>query len=123
MHASEGTYLLHSLAILYARWHQRDGDVAKTEEGLSVDVVKDMDYLEAELGKSDGKFLRGDELTVADIMMHFAAGCTLVRELGTKDRWWPRIEKWYEDCEARPAYKRAVERTGYILIKFLFGVA
>lgn len=120
MHAAEG-YLVHSLAILYVRWHQTSGDVAKTEQGLSADVIKDMDYLEAELGRSNGRFLRGDEVTAADIMMQFSAGNTLVRELGTTGRRWPRVEKWYANCEARPAYKRAVEKTGYILLKNLFG--
>lgn len=86
-----------------------------------MDVVKDMDYLEAELGKTGMKFLQGDELTVADIMMHFSIGNTIVRELGTRARRWPRIEKWYDECEARPAYKRAVEKTGYVLLKNLFG--
>ena len=73
MHAAEATWALHALAILYARGNQKDGDVAKTEEGLSRNVIKDMDFLEAELGKSKGKFLLGDYVTAADCMMHFSA--------------------------------------------------
>ncbi len=61
--------MLHSLAILYARWNQKGGDVAATEAGLAVNVQKDLDYLASELGKSKGKFLVGDSPTAADVMM------------------------------------------------------
>ena len=69
VHAAEATYMLHSLAILYARWNQKGGDVAATEAGLAVNVQKDLDYLATELGKSKGKFLVGNGPTAADMMM------------------------------------------------------
>ena len=115
MHAAEATWALHALAILYARLNQKDGDVAKTEEGLSRNVIKDMDFLEAELGKSEGKFLLGDSVTAADCMMHFSAVYILARELGTKGKNWPKIEQWVRDCEATETYGKAVQHSGHKL--------
>lgn len=74
-----------------------------------------MDYLEAQLGKSTGKFLVGDKVTVADCMMLFSAQFILARELGTKGRKWEKVEKWIADCEETESYKRAVEKTGHKL--------
>jgi glutathione S-transferase len=82
---------------------------------MSTNVCKDMDYLEAELGKSSGKFLVGDQVTVADCMMLFSAQFILARELGTKGKKWEKVEKWIADCEGTESYKRAVERTGHKL--------
>jgi glutathione S-transferase len=117
VHAAEATYALHALAILYTRWFGADNPAAaeKTEEGMSVNVCKDMDFLEKELGKSKGKFLVGDSVTVADCMMLFSAQFILARQLGTKGKKWEKIEKWIADCEATESYKRAIEKTGHKL--------
>ena len=117
LHASEATYALHALAILYTRWFGTDNPAAaeKIEEGMSVNVCKDMDFLEAELGKSKGKFLVGDSVTVADCMMLFSAQFILARQLGTKGKKWERIEKWVADCENTESYRRAAEQTGHKL--------
>lgn len=115
VHASEATYLLHGLAVLYAKWNQKDGDVQQTIAGMSKNMINDLNYLESELGKSNGKFLLGDKLTVADIMMHFSARFILVRELGTMGKTWPKIEEWLDNCEATSSYKAAVEKTGHKL--------
>ncbi|KAF2171602.1 hypothetical protein M409DRAFT_17839 [Zasmidium cellare ATCC 36951] len=115
VHASEATYLLHGLAVLYAKWNQKDGDVQQTIAGLSKNMINDLNYLESELGKSNGKFLLGDKLTAADIMMHFSARFILVRELGTMGKTWPKIEEWLNNSEATASYKAAVEKTGHKL--------
>lgn len=115
VHAAEGTYLTHGLSVLYAKWNQKDGDVEQTVKGLSKNVINDMNYLESELGKSNGKFLMGDKLTVADIMMHFSARFMLVRDLGTMGKTWPKVEEWLSNCEATQSYKAAVEKTGHKL--------
>ena len=112
---AEATWALHAISILYVRWNQTEGDVAKTEAGLSKNVINDMDYLEASLKRSSGKFLCGDEVTVADCMMHFSAVFILARELGIKGKKYPEIERYLQDCEATDAYKRAVEKTGHKL--------
>jgi len=115
VHAAEGTFMLHGLAVTYTRWHQKSGDVKETEEGLSVNVVKDLDHLEAELNKTSDKFLFGNEVTAADIMMEFSVDYILTRELGTKGKKWPRIDQWLKNCHATESYKRAVEKTGHKL--------
>ena len=107
--------MLHGLAVLYAKWFQKDGNVETTVEGLSKNVIKDMDYLESELGNSKGKFLFGDQVTAADIMMQFSAAFILARELGTKGKEWPKINQWLKDCEATQTYQQAVKHTGHKL--------
>lgn len=117
IHAAEGTYALHALAILYTRWFGAGTPdaAAKIEDSMSVNVGKDMDYLEAALNKSSGKFLVGDHVTVADCMMLFSAQFILARELGTKGKKWERIDQWIKDCENTESYKKAVEKTGHHL--------
>lgn len=115
IHAAEATWALHGITILYARWHQKDGDVAKTEEGMSGNIRKDMDFLEAALKQSKGRFLLGDEVTAADIMMHFSATFVIARELGVKKGQLPTVEKWLQECEATESYKKAVQTTGHKL--------
>ncbi|KAM3420204.1 hypothetical protein BST61_g3495 [Cercospora zeina] len=122
VHASEATVMLHGLACLYARWNQQDGDVSKTIAGLSKNVIKDLDYLQAELEMSGGKFLCGDKLTVADIMMQFSARFILERELGTQGGKWPEIERWLEECENTEGYKRAWIMNHYILEELVGGM-
>lgn len=125
IHASEATFLLHALACLYVQWHQHDGDVEKTLQGLSGNVVKDLDYLEShfreqqqEGGGGGGFIMGGKEPSAADIMMQFSVRFILTRELGTQgvERGrWERVERWLELCEGTESYKRAVERTGFRL--------
>lgn len=121
IHASEATFLLHALACLYVQWHQHDGDVEKTLQGLSGNVVKDLDYLESHFQqqKEGGGFIMGGkEPSAADIMMQFSVRFILMRELGTKGvekGRWERVERWLELCEGTESYKRAVERTGFRL--------
>lgn len=115
VHAAEGTWALHGISILYVRWNQKDGDVKKTEEGLSKNVIKDMNLLEETLKNSPGKFLFGEKLSVADTMMHFSAVFILARELGVKEADYPHTAKYIKDCEATESYKKAVQKTGHSL--------
>lgn len=107
--------MLHGLAILYAKWSQKDGDIEKTIEGLSPNINKDLDYLEAELSKSKSKFIVGDSVTAADTMMEFSADFVLTRELGTKGKTWPKINEWLKNCHETKTYQDAVKKTGYTL--------
>ncbi|EMF10680.1 uncharacterized protein SEPMUDRAFT_70036 [Sphaerulina musiva SO2202] len=122
IHASEATFLLHALACLYVQWHQHDGDVQKTLQGLSGNVVKDLDYLEGTFREQEeeggGFIMGGKNITAADIMMQFSVRFILTRELGTQgvERGrWERVERWLELCEGTESYQRAVERTGFRL--------
>jgi glutathione S-transferase len=109
--------MVHALAILYARWHipkcAQSGILHATEKGMSVLVQKDLSWLESELSLSSGKFLCGDHITAADVMMQYSADVILSLELGTQKREWVEIRKWLKACEETEGYKRAVEKTGY----------
>jgi glutathione S-transferase len=116
IHAAEATFVLHALAILYARWHIKDapeGTIEAAEERMSANVQNDMSWLETELSLSSGEFLCGDHLTAADIMMQFSAHIILGAKLGTQGKEWPSVNKWLELCQNTDSYKRAVEKTGH----------
>lgn len=115
--------MLHGLAITYNRWFtpqraHENGDQAEAEKGISVNVQKDLDWLEDELLSSKSGWIVGEHLTAADIMMHFSVQFILERRLGTEDgegTKWPKVKEWLKKCEGQDAYKRAVEKSGYSL--------
>ena len=123
IHAAEGTLAVHGLSVLYARWNlpvevkeSHPKAVETMEAGLSVNVHKDLDWLEAELGRSTGSFLVGNSVTAADCMMLFSVQFIFARELGTKGGGpWPQIEVWVKRCEESLTYKEAVEKSGHKL--------
>lgn len=82
---------------------------------MAVNVQNDLSWLETELSLSQGRFLCGDRVSAADIMMQFSADFILTRELGTQGREYPNIRNWLEACMETEGYKRAVQRTGYKL--------
>lgn len=48
IHAAEGTFMVHCLAITYARWFapesvQKSGELKELEKGLAINVGKDLD--------------------------------------------------------------------------------
>ena len=113
--------MIHGLAILYARWRlpepaKSDGKtLPEMEKGLSKNIQGDLDWLESELKQGNGEFLVGDELTAADIMMHFSVSFILARKLGTEGKSWPSVERWLEGLEGLEGYQKAVKKTGYKL--------
>jgi len=122
VHAAEGTFMVHGLAVLYAKWnfpaalkesHAKEFD--KMIASMSVNVHKDFDWLEMALGQSTGRFLVGDQVTAADIMMLFSVQFILARDLGTQGKSWKKVNEWAERCEATESYKKAVERSGHTL--------
>lgn len=123
LHAAEGTFMLHSLAIFYARWKIPRGGkeyVPELEKALSADIHNDLDWIESALKEQKSKgneFLVGDGLTVADIMMQFSIEFIFKWKLGTRGGNWPETEAWLKRTMARPAFKKAVEKSGYTLDK------
>lgn len=122
VHAAEGALMLHGLAVLYAQWNfpadakEKHPEILKQmEEGLGVNVRADLDWLEGVLDKSTGRYLVGDSVTAADIMMQFSASFILERKLGIAGKSWPKVQEWLARCEATESFKRAVEKTGYML--------
>lgn len=112
--ASEGTFLVHGLAIKYGSSVAPEA-ADKLHVGLSAQVHRDFDWLEDELRRRDGKFLLGDNVTVADIMMGFSVAFIIKMGLGTEQKTWPSINAWLDNIEATPTYQQAVRKTGYAL--------
>ena len=120
VHAAEATFALHALAILYARRNipadASAGVLEAAEAGMAANVRNDFAWLEKELGASTGRFLVGDRVTAADVMMQFSVAFILKRGLGVKEgEEGERVRKWMEACEGSEGYRRAVERTGHRL--------
>ena len=115
MYYSEGTLMLHALAITYARWsltgHEDKAALAKCEDFMSKNVQNDLDYLESALAKveqQDGElFLVGRKLSAADVMMAFSVEFAIKKNLGIQGRSWARIHQWLAGLEKRPAYVKA----------------
>ncbi|KAI1625326.1 glutathione S-transferase [Exophiala viscosa] len=116
MSAAEGTFMIHGLAILYARWSLPEPAkeyLPEMEKGLSTNVHNDFDWFESEL---EGKeYLVGKTVTAADILMGFNIEFIFARKLGTEGGDWPNVTKWLSRVQQREAYKKAVEKSGYSL--------
>ena len=67
-----------------------------------------LDFMEAELGKSE--WFAGDDFSAADIQMSFPVEAAAAR--GGLDATRPRLMAYLERIHARPAYQRALERGG-----------
>lgn len=95
------------------------------EKGLSPNVQNDLDWLEDELssnsgtgssGAGDKRFLVGNSLTAADIIMGFSIEFILTRKLGTEGgSGWPTVHRWLDDIRETASYRKAVDKTGYSL--------
>ena len=118
VHAAEGTFAIHALAVLYCRWMVSAEAFAAAEKALSANVQKDLDWLDAELAKSSSGWLVGEDLSLADIMVQFCIEFIFARRLGIrgegKDRW-KNVREWMDKCENSKSYKAAVAQTGYTL--------
>ena len=129
LHASEGTFMVHALSLVYAQWFMPDakggnqGLLEETQKGMAVNVQKDLDWLEGELAKGEEtegqgrKWLVGNRLTVADIMMVFSVDYILVKGLAKpeKGQEWKRTEKWLKTCKREEGFQKALKKTGYQL--------
>jgi glutathione S-transferase len=118
IHAAEGTFMVHCLAITYARWFapesmKSSGDLKKLEEGVAINVGKDLGWLNSELGGK--KFIAGDHVTAADTMCLFSIQFIFARDLcaGRKVGEWKNVECWMKDCEGTESWERAVRKTGH----------
>lgn len=78
------------------------------EAYLTPSTRKMLDYIEAELGRSD--WFAGDEMTAADIMMSFPVEAAMSR--ANTGKACPNTLAWLERIHARPGYKIAVEKGG-----------
>lgn len=70
---------------------------------------KRFDFLEAELARQGTKYITGDELATADIMMVFVLELC-VAKAGLTEKEWPVIVEYLRRLQAREAYRSAGER-------------
>jgi glutathione S-transferase len=105
MHFAEGTLMLHLVARLYLT---RVGESAKAMlarvEGM---LGNELDLVEAELAR--GAHLAGAEFSAADVQMTFGLEfADFARLVGER----PRLRAYLARVQARPAYRRAIEKGG-----------
>ncbi|HEY8249029.1 MAG TPA: glutathione S-transferase [Burkholderiales bacterium] len=75
---------------------------------------RNLDFMESELGKSE--WFAGAQFSAADIQMSFPLEASRAR--GGLDEKRPRLMNFLEKIQARPAYRRAIERGGeYALMR------
>ena len=74
---------------------------------LGPQLALHLDYVEAELGKS--QWFVGDQLTGADFQMSFPLEAASARAGGAQR---PRIKAFVERIQSRPAYRRAIDKGG-----------
>ena len=114
IYAAEGAFMVHCLPTVYVR--RIDATAAEElSPGLAGNVAKDLDWLEVELKMGNGKYLVGDHVTAADIMVAFSIQFIFWLKLGPQDRRWEGIEAWLRNVEAGVTYQRAVAKTGHHL--------
>jgi glutathione S-transferase len=106
MHFAEGTIMLHLVARLYLT---RVGEAAKAMQTRVEGMIgEELDLVEAEL--ANGGHVAGSEFSAADIQMvfplEFAAFAGLVSARHA------RLTDYLARMQARPAYRRAVEKGG-----------
>lgn len=109
LHFAEGTMMLHLVARLYL---SRVGEAGKAllarVEGM---IGAELDLVEAELARS--AHLAGEAFSAADIQMAFPLEfASFARLVGERH---PGLRGYLARLQARPAYRRAVEKGGAYL--------
>ena len=106
--------MVHCLPTVYNR--RIDAIVAeKLAPGLEKNVVKDLDWLEAELNAGNGRYLVGDHVTAADTMVAFSVQFIFAMKLAPRNSRWAALEDWLKNVEGENAYQCAVAKTGHRL--------
>lgn len=87
------------------------GDASKVPE-----FKKSLDglfaILEAQLQSHKGKFIVGDDFTLADIvwLANFEYLTTKVKGFETPFENFPKLKQWWQACTARPSWQKAISR-------------
>ena len=105
MHYAEGSAMLPLLLKLYVGRLGEAG--APLHPRINSETQNHLGYLDRELGQRD--FFVGDALTGADVQLSFVAQVGVARaEAGA----FPNLRRFVDLIEARPAYQRAIARSG-----------
>ncbi|MBC3870974.1 glutathione S-transferase family protein [Undibacterium oligocarboniphilum] len=105
MHYAEGSAMLPLLLRLYVGRLGEAG--APLHPRINSEIANHLGYLNAELNGRD--YFVGNELTGADVQLSFVIQAG-VRNIGRDT--FPNLTRFTDMIEARPAYQRAVQRSG-----------
>jgi glutathione S-transferase len=105
MHYAEGSAMLPLMLKLYV---SRLGDAgAPLNPRINSELANHLGYLDSEI--QDREFFVGNELTGADVQLSFVA--QVATRGGGRERY-PNLAQFVDRIEARPAYRRAIVRSG-----------
>jgi glutathione S-transferase len=105
MHYAEGSAMLPLMLKLYV---SRLGDAgAPLTPRINSELQNHLGYLDNEI--KGREFFVGNELTGADVQLSFVAQ---VATRGSGRECYPNLAKFVDRIEARPAYQRAIARSG-----------
>jgi glutathione S-transferase len=105
MHFAEGSAMLPLLLGLYVGFLGDAG--APLRPRIDSEIANHLGYMEREIGNKE--FFVGKELTGADIQLSFVLEAAAARG-GLKN--YPNLTRYLASMQARPAYKRGLERGG-----------
>ena len=105
LHYAEGSAMLPLMLNLYVGRLGEAG--APLHPRIEDETVNHLSYVEAALAGRD--WLVGDDITAADVQMSFVGEIAVVYGRGAQ---FPNIKAWVDRFQARPAYKRALEKGG-----------
>ena len=121
MWAAEGTMMMHTLPYVYAKRASPEAEKAVGPRASKM-IRKDLDWMEWELERKGGGWLVGSDATAADTMMAFSIQLVFMYNVpgeGYDLTHWKRIKEWLDLVNTRKAYRRAAEKTEFILKKII----
>ena len=104
LHYSEGSAMLPLMLALYVGRLGEAG--APLQPRIESETANHLGYVEAALAGRD--WLVGDDITAADIQMSFVGEIAKAQRAAE----YPNIAGWVDRFQARPAYRRALEKGG-----------
>ncbi len=105
LHYAEGSAMLPLMLNLYVGRLGEAG--APLHPRIEDETVNHLSYIEASLAGRD--WLAGGDICAADVQMSFVGEIAVVSGRGAQ---FPNIKAWVDRFQARPAYKRALEKGG-----------
>ncbi len=104
LHYSEGSAMLPIMLALYVGRLGEAGEPLRPR--IESETANHLGYVEAALAGRD--WLVGNDLTAADVQMSFVGEIARAQRAAE----YPNIVAWVDRFQARPAYKRALEKGG-----------
>jgi glutathione S-transferase len=105
LHYAEGSAMLPLMLKLYVGFLGEAG--APLQPRISSELANHLGYLDSELAQRD--YFVGDSLTGADVQISFTAQIAIS---GPGRDAYPNLARFVDRIEARPAYQRAIAKSG-----------